>query len=70
LSEIFLFRCGQLGDEEIQEDGELLPVGVRVGQDRGEEPVGAHERFGLALEVYLPIFVQFLDVIRAGKRVG
>ena len=60
--QVLLLRCGQLGDEEVQEDRQLLPLGVGVGQDRRQELVGAHERLGLALELDLPVFVEVLLV--------
>ena len=62
LRQVLLDRRRQLGDEEVQEDRELLPLGVRVRQDRGEEAVGAQERLGLALEVHLPVLVELLPV--------
>lgn len=54
---LFLGR-GELRDQEIQEDRQLLPVGIRVRQDRGQKSVGADESLGLALEVHLAIFVE------------
>ena len=56
------FGAGSFGHQEVQEDRELLPLGVGVGQDRGEEAVGAHERLGLALEVDLAVLVELLLV--------
>ena len=64
LREVFLLRRRQLGDQEVEEDRELLPLGVRVGQDRREEAVGAAERLGLALEVDLAVLVELLVVDR------
>ena len=32
--EILLFRGWQLGDQEVEEDRQLLPARIRVGQDR------------------------------------
>ena len=57
-------RRRQLGDQKVQEDRELLPAGVAVGQDRGEEAVGADERLGLALEVHLAVLVESVQVDR------
>ena len=62
---------GQLGNEERQEDGELLPLGVGVGQDDCQEPVGAEERLRPALEFHLAILVQLLSIGRhAGVQDG
>ena len=62
LRQVFFLGGGQLGDQEIQEDRELLPSGVRVGQDRREEAVGAGERLGLAFEIDLAVLVELLVV--------
>src|SRR5680860_845413 len=51
LGQILLHRRRELRHQEVQENGELLPLGVGVGQDGGEEAVGAGEGLGLALEV-------------------
>ena len=56
------FGCGQLRDQEVEEDRQLLPVGVRVGQDGRQEAVGADERLGLALEVDLAVLVELRGV--------
>ena len=56
--EVLLDGHREFGHKEVQEDGELLPVRVRVGQQGGEEVIGAAECLGLALEVHLAILVQ------------
>ena len=56
--EVLFFRRRQLEDEEVEEDGEFLPLGVGVGQDGGQEFVGTQEGFGLALEVDLAVFIE------------
>ena len=38
--QIILLRSRQLGNKEIQEDGQLLPLGIGVRQDRGQELIG------------------------------
>jgi hypothetical protein len=45
---------------------ELLPIGVRVGEDRGQEAVAAYEDLALALEVGDSI----ADAAEAEARVG
>ena len=62
--QILFHGRGELRHKEVQKDRELLPLGIRVGQDRGEEAVHAHERLGLALEVHLPVLVELLLVDR------
>ncbi len=56
----------QLGNQEGQEDGEFLPLGVCVRQDRPQEVIGAGEGFGFAFEAYLAILVKFFVVGYAG----
>ena len=63
LRQVLLDRRRQLGHQEGQEDRELLPLGIRVRQDRRQEAVGAQERLGLALEIHLPVLVEPLAVV-------
>lgn len=51
--QVFVPRRGQLGDKEVQDDGKPFPIAVGVGQDRGEEIVGADERLRFAFEIHL-----------------
>ena len=55
---------GELGDEEVQDDRELLPLGVCVGQDRGEETIRTKEGLRLAFEVHLAVLVELRVVHR------
>ncbi len=64
LREVFLPGRGELRDEEVEEDRELFPAGVRVGEDRGEEAVGPAEGLGLPLEVDLAVLVELVVVGR------
>ena len=54
---VLVDRCGELGDQEVQEDRELLPVCVCVRQNRRQEAIGPHERLALTLEVDLPVLI-------------
>jgi hypothetical protein len=57
---------GQLWDEEVQEDRELLPILYAIGQDGREKVISPREGFGLTLEVHLPIFVEIVHIDRHG----
>lgn len=57
-----LFRRWQFRHQEVQEDRQLLPLGIGVRQDRRQEAVGADKDLGLALEVDLAILVERLVV--------
>jgi hypothetical protein len=47
---------------------ELLPLGFRVGQDAGQEPIGAQEGFGLALELDLPVLTRTVSTYMVWRR--
>ena len=64
LRQVLLDGSRQLGDKEVQEDRQLFPVAVRVGDDRRKELVCPHERLGLPLEVHLSILVEIGRVDR------
>jgi hypothetical protein len=64
LGEVLLLRRRQLGRQQVEEDRELLPLGVAVGNHRREEIVGAAEHLGLALEVHLAVLVEPLHIDR------
>jgi len=61
LRQILFLRCRELGHQEIQEDRQLLPLGIGVRQDRGEKAVGADECLCCALEIDLLVFVHGFD---------
>ena len=64
LGEILLLRRRQLGRQQVEEDRELLPLGVAVRDHRREEAVGAAEHLGLALEVHLAVLVEPVHIDR------
>ena len=64
MREILLLRRRQLGRQQIQQNRELLPLRVAVGNHRRKEAVGAAEHLGLALEVHLAVLVEPLHVDR------
>ena len=64
LGHILFDGSGQLGNEEGQEDRELLPLGIRIGQNRRQESIGPQKRLHLALEIHLLVLIQVLPVDR------
>ena len=63
LGEVFFLGRGQLRDEEVQEDRQLLPHRVTVTQDRGEETVAAHKGLRLPLELDLIVLAELVGVL-------
>ena len=58
MGHVFFNGGGQFGNEEVQEDGELLPFGNVVGQDGRQEAVGSEECLCISLELDLSGFVE------------
>ena len=56
--------AGSLGTRKVRNIERLLPLGVGVGQDGRQEPVGTEERLRVAFEFDLAILVQLLPVER------
>jgi len=61
--QILLHGRRQLGHQEVEEDRELLPGRVGIGQHLAQEGVRAHEGLGLALELDLPVLVERAPVV-------
>ena len=64
LGEVLLLRCRQLGDQHVEQDRELLPFGVAVGNYQRKEAIGSAEHLGLALEAHLAVLVEPVHVDR------
>ncbi len=60
LGQVLFLRRRQFGNKEVQKDGELLPLGIGVREDRRKEAIGAGKRLRLPLEVHLPVLIELL----------
>src|ERR1700686_4615822 len=59
---VILFRRGQLGRQEIEQDRKPLPLAVGVRHHRRQEVIASRESFRFALEVYLLVFIEMAHV--------
>ena len=58
LGKVLFFRRRQFGHQQVEQDRELLPFCVAVGNHRREKAIGAAEHLGFALEVHLAVLVE------------
>ena len=52
----------EVSDQEVQEDGALLPRRVGVGEHTAQKRISPNERLGIALEANLTVLVEIIDV--------
>ena len=60
LRQIFFLRRRELREKHVQEDGQLFPFRISIGQDSTQEPICTNKAFCRALELDLSVGIQLL----------